>query len=170
MVVTAAFVMLAALSLAAILALLVSHRLASAVTAFGLYTAALVSMYVMLNLHAAAALQLVINASLAAALWLGVPDSETGQAPRSSSAWCALAAAPLTALACWSVVQGRLGEPTPDQMPVWATGAGSLQAVGEQLLSTYLVPFLLVALLLLVTVAAISYLRAGRTDEGKGGR
>jgi NADH:ubiquinone oxidoreductase subunit 6 (subunit J) len=168
--VTVAFVLLGLLSLAALLALLVSRHLAGAVAAFGLYTAALVSMYVLLNLRVAAALQLVVNASLAAAIWLGTPDMETVETPQSSSAWYALAATPLTAVACWSVAQGSLGEPTLDAMPVWAAGAGYLQAVGEQLLSAYLIPLLLVALLLLVAVVAISYVRAGRTEGGRGGK
>ncbi len=167
MIATIAFALLALLSLTAVFALLISHRLSTAIASFGLYTAALVCMYVLLNLRFAAAVQLVVNAGLAAVLWAGVPDGDVDEAPRSSSAWYALAAAPFTALACWCVAQGTVGEPALDLMPVWAARSSYLQAVGEQLLSSYVVPFLLVALLLTVTVVAISHVSEGSVEEGE---
>jgi NADH:ubiquinone oxidoreductase subunit 6 (subunit J) len=154
---TVAFVVLALLSLAAALALLISHHLATALASFGLHTTALVAMYALMNLRFLAAVQLAVNAAIAAALWVGTPSDEADRGPRSRSGWYALAVLPLAVLACWSVAKGSIGEPAPDQMPVWATRGTYLQAVGEQLLSSYLVPFLLVALLLIVSVVAIGY-------------
>jgi NADH:ubiquinone oxidoreductase subunit 6 (subunit J) len=118
----------------------------------------------------AAALQLVANAGLAAALWLQAPNREFGQASQSSGVWYALAAAPFAAIACWGVAEGKLGEPAPDLVPVWAARGSYLQAIGEQLLSAYFVPLLLAALLLLVAVVATAYLAAGDTEEGAEGR
>jgi NADH:ubiquinone oxidoreductase subunit 6 (subunit J) len=164
---TIAFVVLALVSLAAVLGLLVSHRLPTAIASFGLYTAALVLMYVLLNLRFAAAVQLAVNVTLAAALWVGIPGGEMEHVPKSSNAWYALAAAPFAVLACWSVAQGTVGESAPDLIPVWATRGSYLQAVGGQLLSSYLVPFLLVALLLMVSVVAVAYVTDKGTESGE---
>ena len=160
MIVSALSVVLAALAVAGAGGLLLFRRMDRCVLAFLLCAGALAGLYLRLNLQFIAAIQITVcvgllGALLATSLPLGCEQPKG--APHGGG-WSILAAVPFAVAVTWGIASGTIGEPILTSPPVWAVQGGYIPALGRELATSYLIPFALLALLLLVCFVSAVYL------------
>lgn len=167
MTVTVLFAVLAILAIAGAGGLLVLRSPEHCLLAFVLCSGALAGLYLLLNLQFLAATQIAVGVGLTGIVFAAILPSRQEQRGSTQRLWYACAAVGFGAVAGWAIANGVLGEPVLASPPVWAVRGGAIPALGHELVTTYLVPFALLGLLLLVCVVAVTYLHRSAREEDR---
>jgi NADH:ubiquinone oxidoreductase subunit 6 (subunit J) len=158
MTVTLLFALLSLLTIAGAGGLLFLRRIEHCLLSFLLCAAALAGLYLLLNLQFLAAIQTTVGVSLMGIAFATVLPRSQEQRRGAHRLWYTSAAIAFGAVACWGIVNGAIGEPVLISAPAWAVRGGLVPALGHELVTTYLIPFALLGLLLLVCIVSVTYL------------
>ena len=153
------FVILGATALAAALGVILSRRPVYSALFLLLNFATLAALYIMLQAQFLAAVQVIVYAGAIVVLFLFVVMLVGGDAVSDAAQAVARSRVPrivgivlavlLIALLGYGLVRAVLPQPLPSASAA-AFGQGSVEAIGAALYTTYLLPFELVSVLLLV--------------------
>jgi NADH-quinone oxidoreductase subunit J len=169
--VTVLFVLFSAMAVTGAGGLLICRRVVHCALSYAFCCAALAGLYLLLNQHFLAAVQLALGVSLSGiviAIVLPTFSTET-QARRSRSRpYALLAALPFLALSGWAIANASIGTPVLNTPPVWAAAGEHVPAFGRELGTQYSVPFALLGLLLLAALVGATYLFRDRHSHGNG--
>lgn len=131
---------------------------------------ALAGLYLLLNMHLLAAVQLAVGVCLTGmvgAICLPLvedhPKQEAGGARKGGPIWMALAGLPLAALTLWGIWGATISKPVLDLPPMWAVRGEHIWVLGRELLTRYLPVYALLGLLLFTAMVSVAHLiRQGR--------
>jgi NADH-quinone oxidoreductase subunit J len=159
MIVSILFYVFAALAVVGAIGLLVLQRAVHCGYCFLLCCVALVGLCLLLNLGFLALVQLLITLAVTGLLATGtsIRHSKQPAGRRRMLIWL-LVAVLLMSIIAWAIVQGRIGEPIHQSVPMWAVYGERVAAFGQELLDNHLVLLELVGLFLLASAVSITHL------------
>jgi NADH:ubiquinone oxidoreductase subunit 6 (subunit J) len=125
---------------------------------FLLCCAALTGLYLLLNLHFVAAIQLTIGTALTAlVVLLGSTMATDGVIPRPRVGYL-IGVLPFVVIAFAAIYRGSIGDPVLTLPPTWAARGESIPSLGRMMSDSFTVVFGLVGLMLFTSIVGIAYL------------
>lgn len=168
MIITLSFILLAVSAAAGAAGILFLRRTIHCAYAYLACCTALVGLCLLLDLIFLALFQLFTALLVAALLAAGTPDrSLEPTLPRyQHRRWLPMVLV-LIAISIWAILQGKIGEPILQSIPMWAIRGEGIAAFGQEIVNNHLVLLGLVGLLLLASVVSLTHLtRQSRKTSG----
>jgi NAD(P)H-quinone oxidoreductase subunit 6 len=134
------------------------HTLYSSLS-FLLCGISLTGLYLLLNAPFLAAAQFVLIVYMTGMLIVMNLPAQEKSVRRHHALWAGLVSGLLfVALAYWGIAQGNMGELAIGSPPVWAVRSEHVSALGQELSTRYLIPFMLLGLLMFAGIVSSTYL------------